>query len=192
MSCKCEICSGQHLTKDHEKATGQSVSNELKAFHPNIEQYIKAVQRLWQGARDVKRDDQTLRWLANEGGLLLTEPNLVHTNKPMHKILPILVKDDNGNEFLLKNFQQVLDMMEEIEQLKSNPEYSYEAKTEWISVDDRLPEENTWSIVYAKHRPDVDGIVCLNPFKNGKFSEYTAVTHWQPLPDIPNCDEVKK
>ena len=67
-----------------------------------------------------------------------------------------------------------------------------EPKTKWISVDDRLPEENTWSIVYAKHRPDVDGIVCLNPFKNGKFSEYTAVTHWQSLPDIPNCDEVEK
>ena len=70
------------------------------------------------------------RWLQDEVIKLSrsTEPNLVHTNEPMHKILPILVKDDNGNEFLLKNFQQVLDMMEEIEQLKSNPEYSYEAQ----------------------------------------------------------------
>ena len=32
MSSKCDICSGQHLTKDHEKATGQSMSNELKAI----------------------------------------------------------------------------------------------------------------------------------------------------------------
>jgi len=35
---------------------------------------------------------------------------VVHTAEPMHKMLPILIKDDKGNEFLLEDFQQVLDL----------------------------------------------------------------------------------
>lgn len=40
----------------------------------------------------------------------------VHTDEPTHKILPILIKDDKGNEFLLEDFQQVLTMSLELEE----------------------------------------------------------------------------
>lgn len=34
MSCKCEICYGQHLTEDHKKATGKEMTtSEPKRIH---------------------------------------------------------------------------------------------------------------------------------------------------------------
>jgi len=37
-------------------------------------------------------------------------------------ILPILIKDDSGNEFMLENFQQVLNMVKEVERLETELE----------------------------------------------------------------------
>jgi hypothetical protein len=57
-------------------------------------------------------------------------------------------------------------------------------KQEWISVDERLPEPNTWVTVYNPKgeytRIDTDEIVGGNWVRNcGK------VTHWMPLPKPP-------
>jgi len=64
-------------------------------------------------------------------GRVQTIPTLVHANEPMHKILPILIKDDKGNEFLLENFQQVLDMVGEVERLETELEL---LKHDWNAV----------------------------------------------------------
>ena len=60
----------------------------------------------------------------------------------------------------------------------------------WISVDDKLPEEETngvnfiWYNIYCK-----DGVKCSSFFVDGKFvfldHTFKDVTHWQPLPESP-------
>ena len=89
------------------------MSNELKAL---MEEYIKLLEQeigshtAFLFVHGQKPDSlrvsegHRLRKAIEIENSRSTEPNLVHTNEPMHKILPILVKDDNGNEFLLKNF----------------------------------------------------------------------------------------
>ena len=77
-----------------------------------------------------------------------------------------------------------------------------EPKTKWISVDDRLPIEDIkslelgWVLVFAD-----SAIGCLL-FRKGQFiyPSYAEssnvnpdqVTHWQPLPDAPICEEGKE
>ena len=209
------------------------------------------------------------RWLQDEVIKLSrsTEPNLVHTNEPMHKILPILIKDDHGNEFMLENFQQVLDMIKKLERLEtelellkhdwnelvsrheiqtyelntlkqaieiensrppepkkmndrektmerwdfwrneiangctsSQPRDWFESlfcepepKTEWISVDDRFPKNS--GVVLCVSRGYIGAFTGW--YEDGIWYDHAdgeefIVTHWQPLPDAPICDEVKK
>ena len=61
---------------------------------------------------------------------------------------------------------------------------------EWISVDDRLPEEKVNCIVHYKHAYcDNDGYwtigICF--YDGEKFQMHWAykVTHWMPLPEPP-------
>lgn len=63
----------------------------------------------------------------------------------------------------------------------------WEDEMEWISVDDRLPEENQTVLVWA------GGLGCSQiDFHSGKFyCEYFPenyeenITHWMPLPTPP-------
>lgn len=52
---------------------------------------------------------------------------------------------------------------------------------EWIDVNDRLPEDDTQVLIYTK----LDKIYICWYFAN-KFVNYSAVSHWQPLPPTPN------
>ena len=57
--------------------------------------------------------------------------------------------------------------------------------SEWISVDDKMPEIANHVIVFSP----LHG-VCTGYFYDGKWTiDYahiaTTVTHWQPLPDPP-------
>ena len=55
---------------------------------------------------------------------------------------------------------------------------------EWISVKDRLPEDDTWVLVYIKGR--FSGTMESDWFKNGDFVYFGGVaTHWMPLPEPP-------
>ena len=71
-------------------------------------------------------------------------------------------------------------------------EYTYfreRKQSEWISVDERLPEENTEVLIYCKTNNDkevffVDKIryfrgIAIWQVWSGK------VTHWMPLPELP-------
>lgn len=54
----------------------------------------------------------------------------------------------------------------------------------WISVDDRMPEADL-AVLVARYGGT---LVCMDGlFENGKWirSEGKDVTHWRPLPDVP-------
>ena len=59
--------------------------------------------------------------------------------------------------------------------------------SEWISVEDRLPEKNTSVLVSTDN-----GIVfqCLYAYDGWDLWEGNEVniTHWMPLPEPPNAD----
>lgn len=52
---------------------------------------------------------------------------------------------------------------------------------EWISVEDRLPEERCLAFT-----PDQDETMQYRIIPNGLFKQVaTDATHWQPLPEAP-------
>jgi hypothetical protein len=65
-------------------------------------------------------------------------------------------------------------------------EYAVEAEHDkgWISVEDRMPEPNTWVLVFAKQGSymnlRVDYIT-----RDSIWFNSMCVTHWQPLPEPP-------
>ena len=57
--------------------------------------------------------------------------------------------------------------------------------SEWISIDDRLPEKDEGVIIYP-----MDGMVghadyFFNAFSTWGYGEVNGVTHWMPLPEPP-------
>ena len=61
---------------------------------------------------------------------------------------------------------------------------------EWISVDDRLPEEKADCIVYYQHAYcDNDGYwaigMCFYDGEKFQLNPAYKVTHWMPLPNPP-------
>ena len=69
---------------------------------------------------------------------------------------------------------------------------------EWISVDDRLPEIDTY-VLCQRTQTSMDGTKYITPMvgkvnKQGRFScafDWVNVTHWMPLPDAPESDKDK-
>ena len=64
------------------------------------------------------------------------------------------------------------------------------AMSEWISVDDRLPEEESNYIVYYKHafcddENHVGICVCFYDGNEFQMDSLHKVTHWIPLPNPP-------
>ena len=65
---------------------------------------------------------------------------------------------------------------------------------EWISVDDRLPEEKANCIVYYKHAfcDDENHIgICVCFYDGDEFQMDFAhkVTHWMPIPESPKEEQ---
>ena len=64
--------------------------------------------------------------------------------------------------------------------------YAAQFKSEWVSVDERLPEPNVRVLVYSKvHK---DHLISEIDEKGRWWQTYTllnGVTHWQPLPTPP-------
>ena len=72
---------------------------------------------------------------------------------------------------------------------------------EWISVKDRLPEEEGWYLVYTtpkrEHKSINKAMFCkgyawgnFEPYWRGAGGHWANVTHWMPLPEPPK--EVQK
>ena len=69
----------------------------------------------------------------------------------------------------------------------------------WIPVTERLPEEWTEVLVFARCRPGADGFVQTAVYIgvpgywrvawNHNMLEYNIVTHWMPLPEQPGEEE---
>ena len=67
---------------------------------------------------------------------------------------------------------------------------------EWISVDDRLPEEEGWYLVYTtpnrEHKSINKAMFCkgyawgnFEPYWRGAGGHWANVTHWMPMPNPP-------
>ncbi len=59
--------------------------------------------------------------------------------------------------------------------------------TEWISVDERLPEENIRVLVCCQTKKGVRSInIAYQTYKfwHG-YGSMSGVTHWMPLPEMP-------
>jgi hypothetical protein len=63
--------------------------------------------------------------------------------------------------------------------------------SDWISVDERLPEEDEQVLCWCKVESDGWSEVAShhNSFFTDSNFEFLEVTHWQPLPDPPSTTE---
>ena len=65
----------------------------------------------------------------------------------------------------------------------------YRKQSDWISVDERLPERNGRYLVHCDLK--IDNLVCILCYnKVDGFDE--TVTHWMPLPEVPPKKETKE
>ena len=69
-------------------------------------------------------------------------------------------------------------------------------KTKWISVKDRLPEEEGWYLVYTtpnrEHKSINKAMFCkgyvwgnFEPYWRGAGGHWANVAHWMPMPNPP-------
>lgn len=72
------------------------------------------------------------------------------------------------------------------------------SKQEWISVNERLPEENGRYLVFIKvsHQlfENLNAVGLINYNKNDGFILYSiteTVTHWMPLPEAPKMKDTE-
>ena len=57
-------------------------------------------------------------------------------------------------------------------------------KQEWISVEDRLPEDGVWVLGYSAKSGRGGLCNCLKSYVR-EFGNYDDTTHWLPLPKFP-------
>ena len=96
---------------------------------------------------------------------------------------------------VLKDYTKKNNIMASHVILEGYAEELYKAgfcKQEWISVEDRLPEENGRYLVFVKVSHQLlENITILSILKYNKgqgFDVYSiaeTVTHWMPLPEAP-------
>ena len=61
-------------------------------------------------------------------------------------------------------------------------------QSEWISVEERLPEESAWYLVNIINHFGLD-VVTFTHYTKGFGWGVTDVTHWMPLPEAPKGGE---
>lgn len=60
----------------------------------------------------------------------------------------------------------------------------YRKQGEWISVDERLPEDGVWVLGYSAKSGRGGLCNCLKSYIR-EFGNYDDTTHWLPLPKFP-------
>ena len=60
--------------------------------------------------------------------------------------------------------------------------------SEWISVKERLPDEDTWVLVYSRQGSYMN--LKVDYIHGGKWFNSMLVTHWRPLPEPPESAEI--
>ena len=88
-----------------------------------------------------------------------------------------LSKEITKEEEIANHYAEMLDKTEE-------ELYAERAKSEWISVDERLPENGTKCLVYTNRGEWLDKIE-ITHYNEGFYIKYCVVTHWMPLPEPP-------
>lgn len=58
--------------------------------------------------------------------------------------------------------------------------------SDWISVEDRLPESEGNYITYEKNKPYSGTDFCVCWFSKRFGFDFSGVTHWMPLPESPS------
>lgn len=59
--------------------------------------------------------------------------------------------------------------------------------SEWISVKDRMPDEDTLVLVYSRQGSYMN--LKVDYIHGGKWFNSMLVTHWRPLPDLPENED---
>lgn len=57
----------------------------------------------------------------------------------------------------------------------------------WVSVKDRLPDEDTWVLVYSKQGSYIN--LKVDYIHGGRWFNSLLVTHWAQLPEPPKEDK---
>lgn len=95
------------------------------------------------------------------------------------KGLEVESPDVKATRFISRTIQEIFPQV-----IDDEPTIEAEPDNGWISVDDRLPEPNTWVLVFARQGSymnlKVDYIT-----RDGIWFNSMRVTHWQPLPEPP-------
>ena len=97
---------------------------------------------------------------------------------------------EHGNEDFICGIETVLEYAENLPTTENGVTVQ-----EWISVDDRLPEEKVNCIVHYKHAYcDNDDFWAIGMcfYDGNKFQLYWSykVTHWMPLPEPPKGERL--
>ena len=88
----------------------------------------------------------------------------------------------NNIQTLRRVINSLIDKLVEAEELLE--------KYEWISVNDRLPEEGIVVIVYGRIYSERKSVDIDYVDKSGNFHYCDKeVTHWMPLPPLPEVNE---
>ena len=121
----------------------------------------------------------------------------IETLEGIHKadIGDYIITGVKGEQYPCKPdiFEQTYEPMEDLKGSKSTP-LNWSKSTSlggWISVKDRLPEEDKRVIVCCQNKKGLQNINMAYQVKgfwhgNGSMA---GVTHWQPLPELPEVEQ---
>lgn len=100
---------------------------------------------------------------------------------------------DGGYELCMGTLAE--DALAYVQQLEQRLVEVNKTSPRWISVKDRLPENSLRALVRVIHRYNhTDGYaeIAMSYFVNGRWEDippkYYDVTHWMPLPELPEDD----